>query len=363
MGRVYERNQWIVDMKNSLRSIPFILFIAYTSCDDSSSGPTPERFQKNSDLIYERSGGIFGMQSDGSDTLRMSPTDIHLRADIDGGNPFSPDGSMFMTVDDNNGLVLVKLDGSGVVRLASADIYYPDWSPDGDRILYAMKTSSASLGDLYVINADGTNVQNLTQSLADYRAPRWTSDGRIMYLVLDGNGNRQLKIMNATNSVTIDTGMETVSDFRLSNSSSKVALKGRIDASSEWGIYTMDLDGSGILLLSNLISRRIHDWSPDDSKLLFTTQNSVAELWNVFSVNTDGSSSPINLSGSTNAADKGWNPSWSSDGSEVAFSIRDFTNMRGYDIYKANADGSNLINLTNYVQPLSGHFSVFWCPF
>ncbi|MBO3698620.1 PD40 domain-containing protein [Roseivirga sp. E12] len=349
-------------MRKLLGTLFFIAIAIVVSCDSDSDD---QPFQKESDLVYERRGGIFGMLSNGSDTVRISPTDVNLKIDIDGSNPISPDGSMLMTIDDNRGLVLVKLDGSGVSTPVSSEAYYAGWSPDGNKILYVKKVSSSSLSDIYVVNSDGTNPQNITQSPANYRSPRWTNDGRIVFTVSASNSAFELAIINADGSgrSNIVTGIEAISDFRLSNSTSKVAINGQMPNSNQRGIYTLNLDGSSLTLLTEVNSRRIHDWSPDDSKLLYTTQNATGEFWNVFVISTDGSGTPVNLSNRTETSDKGWNPSWSITGSEVVFSIRDFSNLRGYDIYKANADGSGLTNLTNYSEPIGGHFSAFWCPF
>lgn len=349
-------------MKKLFGTLFIVIISIIVSCDSNSE---TEPFQKESNLIYERNGGIFGMLSDGSDTVRISSTDVNLKVDIDGSNPISPDGSMLMTFDVNRGLTLVKLDGSGFSMPVSSEAYYAGWSPDGNKILYVKKATSSSLSDIYVVNSDGTNPQNITQSPANYRSPRWTNDGRIVFIFSASNAAFELAIIDADGNgrTSVATGVEAISDFRLSNTSNKVAINGQMPNSNQRGIYTLNLDGSSLTLLTEVNSRRIHDWSPDDSKLLYTTQNAAEELWNVFVISTDGNGTPVNLSNRTNASDKGWNPSWSITGSEVVFSIRDFSNLRGYDIYKANADGSELTNLTNYSEPIGGHFSVFWCPF
>ncbi|HMK09406.1 MAG TPA: protein kinase, partial [Anaerolineales bacterium] len=58
----------------------------------------------------------------------------------------------------------------------------PRWSPDGRRILYSRPGGVDQYGndlglDLFVINADGTNETNLTNSVGDDTLGRWAPDG------------------------------------------------------------------------------------------------------------------------------------------------------------------------------------------
>jgi Tol biopolymer transport system component len=52
----------------------------------------------------------------------------------------------------------------------------PDPSPDGERVV--MYSQVRPEGDLYVINADGTGLRQLTSDQAVDRVPRWSPDGQ-----------------------------------------------------------------------------------------------------------------------------------------------------------------------------------------
>src|SRR5262249_46076282 len=52
----------------------------------------------------------------------------------------------------------------------------PAWSPDGSRI--AFWSNRDGKNEIYVMDADGTNVKRLTNNLADDDGPRWSPDGR-----------------------------------------------------------------------------------------------------------------------------------------------------------------------------------------
>ena len=52
----------------------------------------------------------------------------------------------------------------------------PSWSPDGSQIAFARFTSQGSASSVWIMNADGTNPQQITSGHDD-RAPAWSPDG------------------------------------------------------------------------------------------------------------------------------------------------------------------------------------------
>ena len=75
-------------------------------------------------------------------------------------------------------------DGTGEVRLSNKGGTGPAWSPDGTRI--ALESGS----DLYLVNADGSEIQRLTTGGGGVRDPAWSPDGRwIVFSSTPANGN------------------------------------------------------------------------------------------------------------------------------------------------------------------------------
>lgn len=143
----------------------------------------------------------------------------------------------------------------------------------------------------------------------------------------------------------------TASDIhpRLNKGSTRIVFASNRDGDYE--IYTMNLDGLGIVQLTN--NTNIQDgnpsWSPDGSHILFETQRD--GQWEVYVMNADGSNQ-IRL---TFDADYDGMPVWSPDGTRIAFVSR---RTGGYRIYTMNVNGSGLMQLSD--QPYS--FDPTWSP-
>ena len=98
----------------------------------------------------------------------------------------------------------------------------------------------------------------------------------------------------------------------------------------------MDADGSNPVLAIEGVGEPA--WSPDGSKFAFHSERD--GNWDICTINADGS----NLVRLTNNVEFDYTPAWSPDGSKIAFgSYRD----GNFEIYVMNADGSNRVNLTN----------------
>ena len=54
--------------------------------------------------------------------------------------------------------------------------------------------------EIYVMNADGSNLQRLTDNAGDDTDPDWSPDGRRIVFVSNRDGNDELYLMNADGS-------------------------------------------------------------------------------------------------------------------------------------------------------------------
>ena len=74
----------------------------------------------------------------------------------------------------------------------------PAWSPDGSRI--AFESFRDRNHEIYVMNADGSDVIQLTDNRGFDRSPAWSPDGSRIAFDSDRDGNDEIYVMNADGS-------------------------------------------------------------------------------------------------------------------------------------------------------------------
>ena len=149
----------------------------------------------------------------------------------------------------------------------------PAWSPDGQRIAFVSARSGS--GEIYVMNADGSNVVQRTFSGGYSEDPAWSPDGtKIAYATLS-NGSANLWV------VSPDAGGRPTLLFAAPGWDAQPAWSpdgARLALVSDWyaydfvyDIYLIDADGSGFTALTGDIFDHIDyvrpSWSPSGAKL------------------------------------------------------------------------------------------------
>ncbi len=187
----------------------------------------------------------------------------------------------------------------------------PVWSPDGQKIVFLFGFGD-SLGEIWVINADGSGLVSLGSGEVRYNGS-WSPDSQqIIFTTQTYNKNNHIVRVNA--------------------------------------------DGSE---LTRLTSEEAYyesaSWSPDGQQIVFVASpektSGIREFANIYIMNADGSGL-INL---TSGLEIGAiNPKWTPDGQQILFNSVD------YDYYTVNIDGTNLTSTTR--DPAIYASNRFQCP-
>ncbi len=208
----------------------------------------------------------------------------------DGAPAWSPDGKQLAFYSEVGGkpadLFVVDATGLKVRQLTDTPEAegYPAWSPDGRQIAFESHTADGNF-DVYVMKTDGSNVRRLTREPRRDVGPAWSPDGAKIAFMSDRDGK-------------------------------------------EFNLYLMNADGSGVELLTLGETDWFPQFSPDGRRIAF-------HRWSDVHVISLDDRRPVRL---TVDPDNGMYPSWSPDGVRLTFMSR-----RGgpTSIFTMNADGSN----------------------
>jgi len=234
----------------------------------------------------------------------------------------------------NGGIKVTAADRSATrtVTISGGD-WDPTWSPDGTRLAFESDRAKAvDRGDIFVVNADGSGLVQLTSDDSDDREPAWSPDGRLIAFNRFG-----IWVMNSTDGSNVRQVTQNGSHPSWSPDGSKIVFT-VVGIGTGAGIWVTNLDGSGLTQLTTTALPAMDDtpaWSPDGRHIAFR-HTTPAVPGAIYLMNMDGI-------GVTQLTLSGQRPSWSPDSRMIVY--------EDAGIYVIGADGSGLSRIGDGFAP------------
>ena len=234
-------------------------------------------------------------------------------------------------------IFVMNADGSNVIQLTNGatNDFGPIWSPDGKRIAFGGCMVSC---EVFIMNADGSGLTQLTNQGAFPGA--WSPDGTRIAFGSDAGGDGEVFIMYTDGSgVTQVTNNDVFFDFpdAWSPDGAQIAFVSNRDGNPD--LYAVNVDGSGVIRLTDNPAEETRPaWSPDGARIAFTSDRDGD--YDLFVMNADGSD-VTQITQNDGPADD--YAAWSPDGTQIAFESNRDGDM---EIFVVNADGGGVIQVT-----------------
>jgi Tol biopolymer transport system component len=246
---------------------------------------------------------------------------------------------------EQQGLVLMNLHNQQFKLInphAQADFA---WSPDGQQIAYvATSELDALIYHIFIMNADGTHIQQLTDGPTRDHSPTWSPDGQQIAFVSNRDSLEAwmaIFIMNRDGTdIRRITPIGYYHDLAWSPDGRRLSFIHQVGY--QGNIHIMDVDGTHMTRLTDGRNDSSPAWSPDGAYIAFASYRGDPHQLDIYVVRSNGAE--IRRLTGHPAHDR--NPAWSPDGKQILFESNRDSEEWNYHIYLMNADGTEQRRLT-----------------
>ena len=249
--------------------------------------------------------------------------------------------------DDRRLIYVMSADGRDVRPLhddARFQSYHsPSWSPDGTELVFAGKRSGA--WELYLINADGSNLRALNLPVTNNQGPAWSPNGRYIAFYSGQTNDEDIYVLDLERN-TVARLTDAVDSDKYpawSPGSDQLAFYSERDGNQE--IYLMDRDGSDQTRLTRHGGADYWPvWSPDGNRIAFASDRyGTCQEICLLDVRTR------EVQRLTYSNRHATSPSWAPDGDAIFFVRWEGSGYDNCDIYRIDINGRHETALTSRV--------------
>ncbi len=227
----------------------------------------------------------------------------------------------------------------------------PAFSPDGRKIAFVHAPDAArDVWEIYVADRDGKNAQRLTHfpEARIKKGPVWSPDGRKIAFHGDVDDGAQIFIMNADGSNLVQ--LTDLPDYNVEphwSPEGERLVFNVVPVGGKVKMFEMNPDGTDVRPLHNPDGQNWYPRICRKGRIVFTSDVDHKDQYNIFTMDRDGS----DLQQLTSLKGINWFPEYSPDGSQIVFhSNRDdpeLSDSGDFNLYLMDTDGTNLRRITN----------------